>query len=627
MTIRQKFFTISIMVLVSMLAMLLANQFAIGQVRDFKQLDISLTKAELGLMTLRRDEKDFILRREMMYNDNFINHYNQLDQHLTQLSSDSEAIGIDYTLVDQFKQSVEQYYLHFEELVAEQQALGLHYKDGLYGKLRKTVHIVENDINQLDNKEFSSLLLSLRRSEKDFIMRLDPEYIAKFGQDFSLLKQAVRNTVMPADQQEKLLHDLSLYQQHFADFVKHKRLKGLTKEEGLMGKMRTSVHESEALLAKLSKQLHQEIEDNVGSIESLILIIDGIGLALTLIVLAMMSWVAKGILNSVRNLSGSINRAERNSDLSVRVEIIGKDELSVAGESFNSMLSKFEDITCQLKKAADQLSYSTHSVSQVAEETHKDVEKQSEQTDGLAVAINEMVDSIQGVAEHAQQGAENASQTNQECQQGHQTLTEATGKIDELVSRIDAASESVQSLAADSDRIGSVLDVIREIAEQTNLLALNAAIEAARAGEQGRGFAVVADEVRTLAGRTQNSTAEIHEIIEALQSQSSKAVSLMEASHAQSDVVVEQVGLASSALDSIVKNVANISDTNSQIAITAEQQRGVTQGIGHNVESIKAISKTSVVNATRNAEAGHDLEELADHLASLAGKFKVQQSA
>jgi methyl-accepting chemotaxis protein len=272
-----------------------------------------------------------------------------------------------------------------------------------------------------------------------------------------------------------------------------------------------------------------------------------------------------------------------------------------------TVVKALDQTTGQLSEEADRTAASVQT-------TSNGVNQQQSETEQVATAVNEMSATIQEVATNAANAAEAANEANQSAKEGALTSTEAIGIIDSLASEVENTAAVVEQLNKHSDNIGSVLDVIKGIAEQTNLLALNAAIEAARAGEQGRGFAVVADEVRTLASRTQQSTEEIQEMIEQLQSGTHNAVEAMGKARDRATEGVEQVEAAAEALAVIAGSIATINDMNTHIAAAAEQQSAVTEEINRNVNNINGISQQTADSFLQTASASENLAQLARRL-------------
>jgi len=317
-------------------------------------------------------------------------------------------------------------------------------------------------------------------------------------------------------------------------------------------------------------------------------------------------------------------KAIANGDLSgAPLTANGNDELTELADAVNHMNNSLQNMVQQVSGSTAQLSSAAEEMSTVTLQTSRGIQEQQSQTDQLATAMNEMAATVQEVAKHAVEAANSASAANDESAKGRQVVNDAVNTMDALANAIGQAAEAIHRVEADSDRIGAVLDVIRGIAEQTNLLALNAAIEAARAGEQGRGFAVVADEVRTLAGRTQESTQEIQQMIESLQAGSKDAVQLMEQSREQTQSGVKQTAKAGDALGTIADEVERINDMNTQIASAAEEQGAVAEEINRNVVTISQVATESAQGADQTARASEELASLASELQQMVARFKI----
>lgn len=259
----------------------------------------------------------------------------------------------------------------------------------------------------------------------------------------------------------------------------------------------------------------------------------------------------------------------------------------------------------------------------VVEQTRQGVQRQRDEIDQVATAMNEMAATVQEVAQNTQSAMNAANEATEQARSGALTVTEAIGVIENLSASVRQAQQVIQKLSEDSTSIGSVLEVITGIAEQTNLLALNAAIEAARAGEQGRGFAVVADEVRTLASRTQDSTQEIQAMIEQLQQGTKNAVQSMDQSREKTEAVVGVAKQAGEALTGITRAVSQIADMNSHIATAAEEQSAVSEDINQNVVSINTLANQAASTAEQAAASSQDLENLAQQLQQAISQFKI----
>ncbi|MCW4291599.1 MAG: methyl-accepting chemotaxis protein, partial [Candidatus Thiodiazotropha taylori] len=285
-------------------------------------------------------------------------------------------------------------------------------------------------------------------------------------------------------------------------------------------------------------------------------------------VIGLLVWlISRGVVQPICNAAEAMEGiASADGDLTVRMDETGEDEVARLSKSYNRFADKIEGMVKNVSNTAGNLSVQIGEFANLAEHTNSGIRKQHEQTTQVATAMTEMSATVHEVAQNTTQTAEAAQEADKQANSGRQVVMDVTKSIDRLATDVGKAVDTVQHVAQDSERIGSVLDVIRGIADQTNLLALNAAIEAARAGEQGRGFAVVADEVRTLAKRTQDSTEEIQEMIESLQSGVHQTVSVMETSQQQAAESVEQAERAHQSLEEITQVIDSISSMSAQIA-------------------------------------------------------------
>ncbi len=315
--------------------------------------------------------------------------------------------------------------------------------------------------------------------------------------------------------------------------------------------------------------------------------------------------------------------AEGDGDLTRRLDESRKDELGEVAHWFNVFVGKLQALVGDIKGSTDSLTGSAQQLSQVAEKSNSEITEQQMQADQLATAINEMAAAVQEVACNTQQAATAADKANQAAGNGRSIVNRNIDAMDSLASEIQKATAVIHQLQSESNEIGGVLDVIRGIAEQTNLLALNAAIEAARAGEQGRGFAVVADEVRTLASRAQESTQEIQNMIERLQSRAREAVKVMDENQAQSQAGVENASRVNDTLQNINTAIEEIRDLNTQIASAAEEQSHVAEEVNQNIQHISQCTDAAVGGSEQVARASEDLTQLATQLRNLADRFKT----
>ncbi len=333
--------------------------------------------------------------------------------------------------------------------------------------------------------------------------------------------------------------------------------------------------------------------------------------------------VSRSIVNPITALDKTISNVNNSNNLTLRASEDGNDEISEIAYAFNHLLKGFQTTLENVRNANNQIADSLSNTSAISEQTSSAIKQQKDETEHLATAMNEMSLTVNEIAKNTTQTSVDSNAAIQQVHSGTQAMQGTIATIQNLASVIDKTGGTINELEQRTIDISSVLDVISGIAEQTNLLALNAAIEAARAGEQGRGFAVVADEVRALASRTQDATGEITKMIDQLQQGSKHAVSSMAESQSHVSSAVEQAGSAGDALNSIAEVIERISGMSAQIATAAEEQGAVSIEISRNVESINVASEQTSDAAAQSSQSSHDLAEFASGLNDLVKDFKV----
>ena len=366
---------------------------------------------------------------------------------------------------------------------------------------------------------------------------------------------------------------------------------------------------------------HMEIDKRINRAMMLIAIV---GLVLIILVAFISLFVTGRITKPIQDTVSALNNISHGEgDLTRRLKVYADDEVGQVSISFNHFVEKIHQLVLEIKDSVGDLSESTRQMNIVVTRTNENVAKQKDETMHAATAVHEMAATAEDVAGNASRAAEAAQQADSETASGQIIVEDTIVSISHLSEDVNRATDVINQLSDDAEQIGDVINVIKGIADQTNLLALNAAIEAARAGELGRGFSVVADEVRTLANRTQQSTEEINHMIELLLGRVKEAVSVMNNSRSQGENTVMQAQKASVSLKTIMAAVSTITNMNTQIATAAEEQTVVTDEISRNVQQVADIAEDSSVKALELESTSAELISLENRLAAVVNQFKV----
>lgn len=605
------------------LAMIVMLFVIIYEARIMLKLNETIQYAEeldIHELSMRKFEKNFLFYKQEEDLALFENEYQQLEAKISKLKAVTDELGVPNKEVDQFKILAERYYQDFNTVVVLQREIGLHPKDALYGELRGAVHQVETLLKERENYELLSLMLQLRRSEKDFMLRFDIKYLDKFNDITELLNKKIAQAGFDSGYQSQLTNLLGSYQTKFDALVQAQVALGLDLNSGALGKMKSSVKESDAVVSKITSDIKLQVEKQASDAQMFAIIIF---IFASIIVMALVYFTSKSIIIPIERVYHTINEIRRNNDLSLTIEQIGKDEVTTMTIDFNSLISDFKKLIYEVNTALKTLNVATEHLSETTAATSSGMQEQLHEADMVATAATEMQATIQDISHNTEAAAKKAESTNVSAQQGRREVESTVNHINQLSESLGKASSVVSQLEKDGETIGSVLDVIRAIAEQTNLLALNAAIEAARAGEQGRGFAVVADEVRSLAQRTQSSTQEIESIISTLQERTQEVVSIMQQCRTQGGESAAQATKAGELLSSITEDVQTIMDMSTHIATAIDEQSQVASEVNKNVVRIRDIAEDASAHSVTNAQTSEEVSEQARVLHKAIDKFKV----
>ncbi|MAE00960.1 methyl-accepting chemotaxis protein [Pseudoalteromonas sp. A41-2] len=605
------------------LAMIVMLCVIIFESRTMLKLNETIQNAEeldIHELSMRKHEKNFLFYKDVNSLSLFENEYTQLKTKMARLDELLNDLSMNTDKLGEFRRLAKVYYDDFNSVVELQKQIGLHPKDALYGDLRNAVHQVETLLSEREDYRLLTYMLQLRRAEKDFMLRFDTKYLTKFDELVADFESAIKVAELDGNYESQLLALLTTYQTKFKALVDAQVLLGLDLDSGALGKMKQSVEMSDAIVSELTDETKTFVESSASQAQLIALMVFIIASA---VVMILVYFTSRSIIQPIERVYHTINEIRRSNDLSISIEQSGKDEVTIMTVDFNSLIGDFKKLIYEVNTALSTLNIATEHLSETTSATSSGMQEQLHEADMVATAATEMQATIQDISHNTEAAAKKAESTNLSAQQGRSEVESTVVQINHLSESLGNASSVVSQLEKDAETIGSVLDVIRGIAEQTNLLALNAAIEAARAGEQGRGFAVVADEVRSLAQRTQDSTQEIESIITTLQGRTREVVSIMQQCRNQGGESAAQATKAGELLRSITEDVQTIMDMSTHIATAIDEQSQVASEVNKNVVRIRDIAQQASGHAVTNAQTSEEVSEQARVLYQAIDKFKV----
>jgi methyl-accepting chemotaxis protein len=586
----------------------LLGLFTINSYGDRSEIVTQASSIESALLEARTEEKNFLLRSSedataaQAFNTQAASQAEALESELV-VPADLERLAI-----------IRNGSIRYSELLKELSDL-ITERDEAIAAVEHQARILTGRISSEDSLYGANAALSeMRRHERNYLINDDDKARESFGRVAERAIRSVNSSFLESETKEEVTTLFENYQNAFDTAVS--RIRATSLMEGQMveaarASLKAAIDLQEVQVQRMAAEREQA---NLFILLALVVAAAAGGL---------LAWaLARSIVRPIREAVDVATRVA-SGDLTVQVNSGRGDELGQLLAALGTMIAGLRDLVERINNGATNIASSAEQLSTVTEQTSSGVRQQKDQTDQVATAMNQMVATVNEVAHSAGEAFEAANRASDKSRLGEASVEETLSYVTRLSTEVEDTMERLRGLQADTQNIGSVLDVIKSVADQTNLLALNAAIEAARAGEQGRGFAVVADEVRSLAQRTQSSATEIETLITNLVSSAESSVKTMESGTVLAGQTLDKARNTGEAIKEIATAVEEIKQYNSQIATAAEQQTSVAEDINQNVTLIRDVSDQSATSAGQVASASNELSQLSEDLKQQISRFQV----
>ncbi|MFL0796230.1 MAG: methyl-accepting chemotaxis protein [Cellvibrionaceae bacterium] len=619
MSIRQRLYSLAIGLVLALLLSIFMASSALNQQSDFAHTIRFVEEMKVDMLMLRRHEKDFLMRTDLKYKDKFAKTMSKFKSDINEVQAYSEAS------TSSIKKNLSEYEKAFNQVVEAYTRLGLDPKSGNYGALRSAVHNAEKTINEIGNQRLLADTLMLRRREKDFMLRLNLKYLDKFNTDYDKLLSHLSEENISSSKRSEIRSYMAEYKNKFYDLVDEQKAIGLSSKEGLTGVMRGKVHELEKTLDSMTDKEVVRMEDASASARTRTIIVL---LIIAVILSTITILIARRITSTIDKLGNFMTQVQTDHDLTLRTELAGDsygktNEIRLMAVRLNSMLCWFHEMVSDTDKIASKLDESANHLKGNIAKAKESAAIETEERTAVSHSMEEMNSTAQEIAQNTALAADDARDTYDSAQESLKATAASVQQIRSLSEQLQNTSTAADDLARSSEEIGQVLEVIRSVAEQTNLLALNAAIEAARAGEQGRGFAVVADEVRTLAQRTQESTEQIADIINTLQQNSKQMVGEISACMERGEESAARSEETSEVLNKMTDKAQHIMDLSTQIAAAVEEQTAVLGDINNRTSKLQAMTLATEERSKNSYEVTDRVTNHADQMHESIRRFVI----
>jgi methyl-accepting chemotaxis protein len=573
------------------------------------------------MLQSRRSEKDFLARRDVKYIDKVNAAVAEVHAQLANIKKSATGSGQAESVAGAEK-NVDDYHKLFSEMAQLVIERGLTETEGLEGELRAAVHAVEQGLEGSGHDELTVLMLMCRRHEKDYLMRGDPKYVGRIDDRLAEFATAVSTLNIDPDTLAQWNANWKTYRDAMGRLLQIDQ-----RQAELTELFRAATHNAEADLEAIASAADEAapvaeraVLDKLQLSQQLAMAVVG-AILLSGVVIALL--LVRSISRPIRDVAQRATKIASGDLRSTPLQTRTNDEIGQLASGINAMQTSLADLVTAIKSASSDVASAATEIAASAEETASGMDEQTRQVEQVTAAMQELSTSVDEVASQCSSAAEHATESGKAAAEGNEVVNQTVTGMREINEAVTEGSRSVARLGERGEQIGQVIKVINDIADQTNLLALNAAIEAARAGEHGRGFAVVADEVRKLADRTTKATEEVAGSITAIQTDTEAAVKQMQEGSRRVSQGVDSATQAGQSLANIRDSATRVESMVRAIAAAAEEQSSASAEISDNIMRINAVSREASEAARQAAEAVSQLSQKSESLLQLTERFSV----
>jgi methyl-accepting chemotaxis protein len=618
MTIKKKLLIAVFISALSIIINIYIVDYILNKSENLHSIKSNIIKTKSNMQDLVDSNKDFLLYKDRKYIDRFNKNYDILHKKTIYLIETFNNLGADTKKMQSVLNEIKSYKKSFEELIKIEKIIGLSDKEGLHHKLHEIDKKLELKTKELQDQDVNSMALVLINMQKSFMLSKNIKLAKKFKRSMFALKYYINESIKDKDE---ILALLSEYEKIFKEYVKYNKIIGLDAHKGLVGKMRVIVKKNIKSINEVLKLYTPIIENEISKLQTFSLVLQ---IVLGIVIILLLLFVIKSIINPISELIKTAkNLTTGDGDLTMRLSVDSNDEIAEANKYINMFIEKVQSVI----REAIGFSQSNVNISDSLKHTVEDVEKRSDKESG---ELNRVVEEGYVMQQELNEGVEEAERGKNNIVKSNENLIATKEDILKLIELVQENSkqqtdlaEALQTLSSDTAQVKDVLLIISDIADQTNLLALNAAIEAARAGEHGRGFAVVADEVRKLAERTQKSLTEINAtvnvIIQAIVDSSERMNRNAKEIQALSDIsnsAGEKISETATIMD---ESLAALEKITQDYKANAKK----TETIIEKLKIINEISNQNTKSVENVAQISHELNGTAQGLKNKLGVFKT----